>query len=136
MKISRYSIRNGCCHYWRCCDENDRIIYDSNCCCYLYSFSLQASNDNFTWKVLHKVEKDNDFDIFQTKTFELEEISQPYKYLRFVVDEEYPNCYKYMQINQIEFYGENVFNEYVPYSENTDDDESISIIGRVNKNEQ
>ena len=135
MKVSKYAVRNGCCKY-PCCalNENGKIAYES-CCVYLYSYSLQASNDNLTWKVIHKVEKDESFNLCQVKTFELAEKTQPFTYFRFVVDHEYPYCPKCMQINQIELYGETISNGYLP-SDNNDDDESISIIGRIKKGEQ
>jgi len=102
----------------------------------LFSYSLQASNDNKTWTVLHKVQKDERFDFCETKTFELKGKSSPYTYFRFVLDEEYPNCIKCMQINQIELYGETVSSVYSSFTNNDDEDESISIIGRVKKGEQ
>ena len=136
MKISRYSVRNGCCRYYTCCcEEENGKITDYGCCCLLYSYSLLASNDNVTWKVIHKVEKDRSFDYCGTKTFELEKISEPYTYFRFVLDEEWPSCPKCMQINQIELYGETIGSGYI-FSESNDDDESISIIGRVKKGDQ
>jgi hypothetical protein len=39
-----------------------------------------------------------------------------------------------MQINQIEFYGETTAS-VCSFTDNNDDDESISIIGRINKDE-
>ena len=135
MKITKYSVRNGCCHYPCCCTEENGRVVDYGCCCFLYSYSLRASNDNKTWTVLHKVEKDRTFDYCGTKTFELAEMSSPYRYFRFVLDEEWPNCPKCMQINQIEFYGETVSSQYASYSDSSDDDESISIIGRIKKDE-
>ena len=138
MKVSRYSVRNGCCYYLHecCCDDENGKIIDYECCCRLYSYSLQASNDNRTWTILNKVEKDESFHYCETKTFELKEKSSPYTYFRFVLDEEYPGCIKCMQINQIELYGETVSSVYSSFPDNDDEDESISIIGRVNKGEQ
>jgi hypothetical protein len=129
IKVAGYSLRNGCCKYICCCvDDQTDIDY---CCCDLYSFSLQGSNDNRTWKVLHRVEKDNKFYHCQYKTYELDKVSDSYRYIRLVQDQEYPGCPKCMQINQIEIYGETVnANNYI--SESTeDDDESISIIGKI-----
>ena len=98
---------------------------------------MQASNDNKTWTVLHKVEKDENFHFCETKTFELKDKPSPYTYFRFVLDEEYPGCITCMQINQIELYGETVTSSlYSSFTDDNDDDESISIIGRVNKDEQ
>jgi hypothetical protein len=138
MKIYKYSVRNGCCFHECCCDdENGEIIYDdADCCCRLYSYSLQASNDNKTWTVLHKVVKDERFDYCETKTFQLKEKSSPYTYFRFVLDEEYPGCIKCMQISQIELYGETTASVYSSFSDDNDDDDSISIIGRVKRDEQ
>ena len=135
MKVSRYSVRNGCCNYVCCCDEEDGKIKDYGCCCGLYSYSLQGSNDNKTWKVLHKVEKDESFDYCGSKTFELPQVTEPFTYFRFVQEKEWPNCPKCMQINQIELYGETINSGYLP-NDAADDDESISIIGRVRKDDQ
>ena len=101
----------------------------------MYSYSLQASNDNKTWKVLHRVEKDAKFDICQAKTFELKEKSVPFTYFRFTLEEEYPGFNKCMQINQIELYGETIISQFTSYDDNSEEDESISIIGRVKKGE-
>lgn len=129
IKIQSYSLRNGCCRYACCCvDDNTDVNY---CCCNLYSFSLLGSNDNKTWNVLHKVEKDEKFHYCEFKTYELNNPSEAYKYIKLVQDEEYPGCPRCMQINQIEFYGETVSaRDY--FLDTNDDEESISIIGRVN----
>ena len=134
MQVSRYSVRNGCCRYACCCTDDNGKIIDEACCCYLYSYSLQASNDNKTWKVLHKVEKDKNFYFCLTKTFELPKQTESYTYFRFVLDEEWPSCAKCMQINQIELYGHTTSGGFVE-SDSSEDEESISIIGRVRKNE-
>ena len=135
IKATKYSIRNGCCKYYSlCCTEEDGVITDYFCCCKLYSFSLQASNDNKTWKVLHKVEKDRTIDYCVSKTYDIKEPSVPYTYYRIALDEEYPGCPRCMQINQFEVYGETIDAGY-SMNENVDDEESISIIGRVKKGE-
>ena len=134
MRVKKYSVRNGCCRYLCCCTDDGKIV-DYGCCCYLYSYSLQASNDNRTWTILHKVKKDRNFYYCETKTFELERESAPFTYFRFVLDEEWPYCQKCMQINQIELYGKTVSFSYDLYDDNPDEDESISIIGRIRRNE-
>ena len=134
MKISSFSVRNGCCHYYCCCAEEDGKVVDYYCCCLLYTYSLQGSNDNKTWKVIHRVEKDNKFYYCDVKTFELERMSEPFVYFRFVLEEEWPGCPKAMQVNQIELYGESMPSGYTSYNDvSDDDDESISIIGRIKK---
>ena len=138
MKVKKYSIRNGCCRHSVCCcaEEDGKIVDYGYCCCDLYSYSLHASNDNRTWTVLHKVEKDKTFYYCLTKTFELEKATQPFTYFRFVLDEEWPNCPKCLQINQIELYGETVASGFSSYgSDSAEEDESISIIGRVKRSE-
>ena len=133
MKITSYAVRNGCCYYDYCCclPETGEII-DYFCCCRLYSFSLLGSNDNVTWTTLHSVEKDQTFRYCQLKTFELQQQSQPYRFLRFVLDEEKPGCQKCMQINQMEFYGEVIpYNDFSSYED--DNEESISIIGKIKR---
>ena len=136
LKVKKYSVRNGCCGYYECCCENDGSLVEYGCCCALYSYSLRASNDNKTWKVLHKVEKDKNFNFCETKTFEIVDSTTPYTFFRFMLDEEWPNCPKCLQINQLELYGETVASSSYTFSDSSDDDESISIIGRIKKSEQ
>ena len=129
-------MRNGCCHYACCCTDDNEIV-NLGCCCLLYSFSLLASNDNKSWKTIHRAEKDMGYDYCGTKTYELKEMTAPYTYFRLALDEEWPGCPKCMQINEIEFYGETIVSSASSsYTESTDDDESISIIGRIRKNDQ
>ena len=133
FKITGYSIRNGCCRYVCCCiDDNTDIDY---CCCDLYSFSLHGSNDNLTWKLIHKVEKDSRFYHCQYKTYELDSKTEAFRYLKLVQDEEYPGCPKCMQINQIDFYG-SLIDDHYSFDQEDDNDETISIIGKIkNRND-
>ena len=135
MKLKGFSVRNGCCRYTCCCEEENGKIVDKYCCCILYSYSLLGSNDNKTWKVIHKVVKDKTFYYCESRTFDFEKVTEPFRYFRFVLDEEWPGCLKCMQINQIEFYGETMNSGYVLEADASEDDESISIIGRVNRDE-
>ena len=131
MRLTGYSVRSGCCYYTCCClDESGLVDY---CCCELYSFSLQGSNDNKTWKVIHKVEKDDRFYICMFKTYEFP-MTESFKYVRFVQESERPGCAFCMAINQIEFYGETVDSNSREIID-SDDDESVSIIGKVGRNE-
>ena len=133
MKIKGYSIRNGCCDYYCCCDPQSGRDLDFACCCRLYSFSLIGSNDNITWQTIHQVVKETSFRFCEVKTYEFE-LSQPYKYVRFRMDQEKPGCPKCMQINQVELYGETVFSPFASSYEGDDEnEESISIIGKVKR---
>ena len=132
MRIKGYSIRNGCCWYYCCCLDDNTVYDDIYCCCDLYSFSLLGSNDNSTWKTIHHVEKDNKFYRCLYKTYEFE-LTQPFKYVKLQLDEEYPKCLKCMQINEIDLYGETVPDAFsYEYNENEEED-TISIIGKVRK---
>ena len=132
MMIKSYAIRNGCCWYGCCCIDGRTDL--GVCCCELYSFSLQGSNDNITWNIIHKVEKEKDLYYCTFKTYELESTTQPFKYLRIMQDEEKPHCPLCMQINQIEFYGQTV-DDFESDFTSGEDDESISIIGKIKNNE-
>ena len=134
MKLKGYSVRNGCCWYYCCCTDENGVITDTNCCCELYSFSLQGSNDNITWKTIHKVEKETNFYHCLFKTYEFPE-TESFRFVRFVQDEEYPNCPKCIQINQIELYGTTVTSDFALTQDEIDNDESVSIIGKVRNNE-
>ena len=128
MRLSAYSVRNGCCWHPCCCTDDNRII-DGACCCRLYSYSLHGSNDNKTWTLIHKVEKDDEFYDCQFKTFEFKQ-TQSYAYIRFMLDEEYPGCPRCMQLNQLELYGETT-DSFLSMNADDESDESVSIIGKV-----
>ena len=135
MKIRGFSVRNGCCFddaFRCCCDPQSGADIDNDCCCRLYRFSLQGSNDNKTWKTIHKVAKDNRFLWCELKTYEFD-LSEPFNIIRFMMDEAYPGCPKCLQLNQIELYGETVNSDFDPYENEEDNEESVSIIGRVKK---
>ena len=131
MKLTGYSIRNGCC-YRSCCCQGDTHFVDSNtgCCCRLYRFSLQGSNDNQTWTTIHQAEKDENIYLCTFKTYKFKK-TESFRFVRFVMDKEYPGCPFCMQINQIDFYGE-LSNS--PFAEDEENDESVSIIGKINRN--
>ena len=133
VRLTGYAVRNGCCRYSCCCDSETGKVIDYYCCCRLYSFSLQGSNDNQTWKTIHKVEKANDFYRCAFKTFNFPQ-TESFNFIRFVLDEEWPGCPKCMQINQIELYGD-LYDSLYSYSneDNYPDEESISIIGKIKK---
>ena len=78
VKLSGYSLKLGCC-------------FDGICCCMIYSWSLQGSNDNTTWKTLHKMEKQDDFKDCDSKSFEVT-TSQPYSIYRIIQDSPYQGC--------------------------------------------
>ena len=135
MKLNGYAVRNGCCWETCCCIDDGKTVEDVYCCCRLYSFSLLGSNDNRTWKTLHKIEKDPKFKICQFKSYEIS-TTESFKYIRFVADEPWPNCPFCIQINQIELYGESL-NSISAFSSNADDDdETVSIIGKLNNRDQ
>ena len=138
MKLTGYSLRNGCCRYSCCCDPLTGKRIDGYCCCRLYSFSLEGSNNNIDWFTIHKIEGKKDFYYCKYETYEFPK-TQSYRYVRLVLDQEWNACPRCMQINQIEFYGEAIqtSGDFVPdlnnFNEN-DNDESVSIIGKVKQN--
>ena len=133
FKITGYSVRNGCCWYACCCDAQSGQVVDYRCCCRLYSFSLQGSNNNRDWETLHSIVHDKNIWGCKTLTFDLPNVANSYRYIRLVQDEEYPNCPLCMQINQIEFYGSLVTsNSFVEDNNDFEEgDEIVSIIGKV-----
>ena len=130
MRIRGYSVRNGCCWYACCCLDNNTDIY--GCCCRLYSFSLVGSNDGKEWITIHKVEKEEKFWRCLSKTYEFQ-LTQPFKYIRFQMDEPFPNCHKCIQINELQLYGTFVDSQENQEISDNYEDESISIIGKVRR---
>ena len=135
MKLSGFSLRNGCCWYYCCCDETGKVMNDVYCCCDLYSFSLLGSNDNITWTTIYQVKEDVHFYHCLFKTYEFP-MTQSFRYIRIYQDQEYPKCPKCMQLNQVEFYGETVDSFYVDGIDNDETDESVSIIGKVKRSNE
>ena len=130
MRLKGFSIRNGCCWYDCCCTTSGET-YDYLCCCRLYSFSLLGSNDNKTWKVIHKVEKEKEFYECVFKTYDFP-MTESFTFVRIVQDEPRPGCPLCMQLNQVELYGETVDSKFADQSFDGDDnDESVSIIGKI-----
>ena len=131
MEISGFAIRNGCCHYACCCMSDGDIVPD--CCCDLYSYSLQGSNDNKTWKIIHKVEKEKYFKHCDVKEYTFPQ-TEKFRFIRFVQDEPYPKCAHCMTINKFELYGNVLNSGYFNEGTEADEaDETVSIIGRVEK---
>lgn len=128
IKLSGFSVRNGCCWDQCCCEDYEHII-DGYCCCRLYSYSIHGSNDNKTWTIIKKIIKDDEFYDCQFKTFEFER-TPSYRYIKFMLDQEYPGCPRCMQLNQLELYGETT-DSFVSTLREEYDDESVSIIGKV-----
>ena len=135
IELEGFSVRSGCCWYSCCCIDDSNFVNDGySCCCDLYSFSLQGSNDNKTWTTIHKVERADDYDYCQTRNYEFKK-TQPFTFIRFVMDQERPGCIPCMQLNQMELYGNVVDGGYSYNSDSDDNEESVSIIGRVEKSE-
>ena len=133
MKITGYSVRTGCCWYGCCCIDNEDDMY-VKCCCEMFSFSFQVSNDNRTWKTLHKVENYNDIRYCSVLTYEINN-NEYYTFARVVLDEKAPGCDNCMVLNQVEIYGSVSESVYMETSEDNDE-ESISIIGKVNRKKE
>ena len=132
MRIKGYSVRTGCCYYGCCCIDDSHFT-GSACCCDLYSYSLQGSNDNSTWTILHKMEKVDYVDYCKLDTFDFQ-LTESYRYIKFVLDEPRPGCENCIALNQLELYGETIDADHSDsYIDN--DDESISIIGKVRRDE-
>ena len=125
MSLTGYSIRSGCCYYGCCCEDG----IDVNCCCELYSWSLEGSHDNTTWKTLHKVEKEKTFYFCQNRSYDLK-TSESFEYIRIRQDEPWPGCSLCICLNKLELYGQTRDGRYVEY-DSDDSDESVSIIGKV-----
>ena len=128
IKLSSYAIRAGCCFYACCCMDGK---YVDGCCCDLFSWSLQGSHDNSTWKVLHKVDEDRKFYGCSNRFYTIEE-KESFEYIRLVQENPWPGCNYCICLNKIDLYGTTTTGNY-DYL-NDDSDETVSIIGRVNRN--
>lgn len=131
FSFDSYFLRCGCCYYGCCCEENGTCI---DCC--MYSWSLQISEDNSTWKEVHRVERDTEMNHCNEKTYRLDQ-TYVARFVRLMQNEpcpEYPPC---MAINRMEIFGEVVPDDYSledDFISFHDDDEDISIIGQLSRN--
>ena len=130
IQLVGYSIRSGCCYY-DCCCIGDRIV---DCCCWLYSWSLQGSHDNKTWITLHTVKADRQFYYCANRHYDFES-KEAYEYIRLIQDEPWPGCNYCICINKLELYGSvRSSSNYYESFEDGDSDDTVSIIGKINKN--
>ena len=130
IRASGYAIRSGCCRY-ECCCLSDSYYVNSYCCCALSSYSLQASDDNVTWRTIHKVENEVNFYTCTNRVFEFDKVEE-FTFVRFTLDKPYKRCPNCFALNRFEVFGETIKSYQ---SENEDEnDESVSIIGKINKN--
>ncbi|EAY03222.1 hypothetical protein TVAG_421100 [Trichomonas vaginalis G3] len=135
MHINGYFLKAGCCgdkDVTECCCI-DETYYCCFCC--LYSWSLQISNDNITWKTVHKVEKDYDMKIGKEKVYKFSE-AHTAKYVRLIQDEACPGEPPCIALNKIELIGTIDGNPYVDDLSDQfgSDEDDVSIIGHIAKN--
>ena len=131
MKLTGYAIRNGCCYYACCCNPGTSEI-DYRCCCALYQYHLQGSNDNKTWKTLHSVTKeDKYFYLCEFRSYDLP-LTEAFNFIRIILVDPRPDCPFCLQINQVELYGELLSSSFETELDDSDE-ESISIIGKVKR---
>lgn len=133
MEISGYYLKSGCCSdRSRCCCYEEGM-YCCECC--LFSWSLQISNDNQTWKTIHNIEKDYEMRRCKEKTYKFTETHKA-RYVRLI---QYESCYSeppFIALNKIELIGRydgSSVDEPIEFINDIDDDD-VSIIGHVSKN--
>ena len=130
INVKGYALRTGCCVFDCCCDDGRYIA----CCCALYSWSLQVSHDNVTWKEIHRVEKDKQLYNCMNRVFDLSPTNEYYEYVKLVQTEPWPGCLLCMCINKFELYGKLRNSIGSGEFDDGENDESVSIIGKVSKN--
>ena len=124
ISLRGYALRSGCCHYSCCCYDD----LDDECCCEFYSWSLQGSHDNSTWKTIHKVEKDNSFNYCMNRNYDVQ-IDESFEFIRLIQDEPRPYCNFCICLNKIELYGTTSDSNSIHSIE--DNEDSVSIIGKL-----
>ena len=131
IKISGYYLKSGCCGD----DENICCCLDyTYCCeCCLYSWSLQISNDNVTWKTVHKVEKDKEMRRCKEKTYKFSETYNT-KYVRLIQDESCPGDPPCIALNKIELIGSIENEDGLIFEDQENEEDDVSIIGHISKN--
>lgn len=129
IKLNGYFLRAGCC-YHNCCINNE---IENGCC--LYSWSLQISNDNISWKEIHKVNKDYEMKFCNEKSYKLDK-TYTARYIRIIQNEPCVKDSNCMSINRFEILGDLEKDTEFPdkFDESFEDEEDISVIGHLSKN--
>ena len=132
IKANGYAIRSGCCYYGCCCIDDSTYV-DKDCCCSLFSYSLQVSDNNKTWKTIHRVEEDQNFWACTNRVYKFNQIEE-FTYVRLLLDKQRPYCENCFALNRFEIYGQTTNDNGAYLSEGEDEnDESVSIIGKVKR---
>ena len=132
MKLNGYSLRNGCCRHVECCCIDDDTFIDEYCCCSIFSYSLQVSDDNITWRTIHSVEEDHEIKRCTNRVHKFDK-DEDFTFVRLVLDKPRPYCENCFALNRFEIYGSAIHDNGI-YDINNDDDESVSIIGKIDQN--
>lgn len=127
VKFDKLYIRAGCC-YTICPAE--RFKYNIRGC--LYTWSLQTSEDNKTWKTIHKVEKDKDFEYCNEKFYTLDRYYDA-RYVRIIQDDPYPGDMPGFALNKLEFFGDVIYDREDDIIDPSEDDEDITVIGHLSR---
>ena len=132
IRANGYAIRSGCCYYGCCCIDDDTFV-DNVCCCSLFSFSLQISDDNKTWKTIHSVEEDQKLLDCTNRVYKFNKVEE-FTFVRLMLDKPRPYCENCFALNKFELYGEAIKGNSAYFSDSDDEnDESVSIIGKIKK---
>ena len=133
FKIKGYFVRSGCCYEDGCCCEEYR--YCVRCC--LFSWSLQISDDNKTWKEVHRVDRDYEMRRCKERTYDFDK-EYTAKYVRLIQNEPCPGDPPCIAINKLDLLGDvigpdsnQIEEDFVSFH---DDDDDVSIIGHISKN--
>ena len=121
VKLDGYSLGSGCCVY-------------STCCCKMYTWQLQGSNDNETWDILHNDKNNNEFGFCLNKEFKIES-NKWYKMIKLIQLDAENNCPTCISLRKIELFGEIESDEAWQNVEDADENE-VSIIGKVKKSSE
>ena len=120
LLMSSYAIQLGCCNF-----------YDT-CCCNLYSWILEGSNDNRTWYIIDKKERVNDFTKCENKEFKIPSNTQKFSHFRFTQKEPQPGCKSCIGLKRMEFFGK-LYDFQALIEDEQYLDTEVSIIGHLKK---
>ena len=121
MKLTGYSVRNGCDPNPQYCSENG-TDYNMDNLCPLGLFSLEGSNNKKRWIYLHSISFGESLNLCESKTYKINS-TDSYSFVRFIYNDYGDGgCKKFLRINQIELYGELVPSDCVFYSYEQDID--------------
>ena len=121
LALTGYSLQAGCCEY------------SDGCCCTPFSWDVTGSNDNKTWTLIHRIEKNEILTNCANQSFQIPSKSKPFRTIRLQQTDVINGCPTCIDLVRFEVYGDFEGSDYSfqEYIDEIDSEDEVSIIGKI-----